>query len=122
VARNAHFNFNRLGVFVDEYVVNMYGTTGSELHGGLETDRLVVGWAVSVQPRQSVGGMTGNAERIAIPLDFERMLAQDPGEAARWRSMVRDAFERAISAGMVVGGFTVDRAAGVAHYILTAPA
>lgn len=45
VARNAHLNFNRLGVVADRYVPNMYGEeTGSPLHEGLGTDRLVVRW------------------------------------------------------------------------------
>ena len=41
-ARNAHLNFNRLGVRLIEYVENMYGITASPLHHGLATDRLVV--------------------------------------------------------------------------------
>lgn len=44
VARNAHFNLNRLGVRVEEYVPQMYGETGSKLHEGLGTDRFVVAW------------------------------------------------------------------------------
>ena len=41
-ARNAHLNFNRLGVSLIDYVENMYGITASPLHLGLATDRLVV--------------------------------------------------------------------------------
>jgi predicted GNAT superfamily acetyltransferase len=41
-ARNAHLNFNRLGVHVVDYVPNMYGVTRSPLHLGLPTDRLIV--------------------------------------------------------------------------------
>jgi predicted GNAT superfamily acetyltransferase len=44
IARNAHLNFNRLGVRVAEYVENMYGITDSVLHGGVPTDRLIVAW------------------------------------------------------------------------------
>lgn len=44
VARNAHFNLNRLGVRVEEYVPEMYGETGSPLHRGLGTDRFLVAW------------------------------------------------------------------------------
>ena len=43
-AGNAHFNLNVLGARPTEYVANMYGETGSLLHGGLETDRLIVEW------------------------------------------------------------------------------
>jgi predicted GNAT superfamily acetyltransferase len=46
VARNAHLNFNVLGVRVSEYVPNMYGETGSDLHAGIGTDRLIVQWPV----------------------------------------------------------------------------
>ncbi len=47
VARNAHLNFNKLGVGVAEYVEQMYGDTDSELHRGLGTDRFVVAWPVA---------------------------------------------------------------------------
>lgn len=58
VARNAHLNFNRLGVEADEYVVNMYGEeTGSRLHRGLGTDRFVVRWELrSDRALQSIAG------------------------------------------------------------------
>ncbi len=45
VARNAHFNFNRLGAHPSEYVIDMYGAdTGSILHSGLGTDRFIMQW------------------------------------------------------------------------------
>jgi predicted GNAT superfamily acetyltransferase len=48
VARNAHFNFNRLGVRVAEYVIDMYGRdTDSALHRGLGTDRFIVVWEIA---------------------------------------------------------------------------
>lgn len=46
-ARNAHLNINRLGARPVEYVPNMYGETGSRLHGGLGTDRFVVEWEIA---------------------------------------------------------------------------
>lgn len=51
VARNAHFNINRLGVTMDEYVPDMYGRSDSELHR-LGTDRFIVRWGLA-------GGITG---------------------------------------------------------------
>ena len=44
MAANAKFNLNALGACPTEYVDDMYGDTGSTLHGGLDTDRLVVKW------------------------------------------------------------------------------
>ncbi len=51
VARNAHFNINRLGALPREYVPNMYGdNTGSVLHGAMPTDRFVYHWDLDVEP------------------------------------------------------------------------
>src|SRR5262249_9654440 len=41
-AKNAYFNIHRLGATVREYGPGMYGDTGSPLHLGLPTDRLIV--------------------------------------------------------------------------------
>jgi len=54
VARNAHLNFNKLGVRVTEYVEDMYGETDSELHRGLGTDRFVVAWPVARHESESL--------------------------------------------------------------------
>jgi predicted GNAT superfamily acetyltransferase len=43
-ALNAHLNFTKLGVIVDEYEMNVYGTSHSPLHGGNPTDRFVCEW------------------------------------------------------------------------------
>jgi predicted GNAT superfamily acetyltransferase len=48
VARNAHLNFNVFGARAVKYVRDMYGRiTGSDLHRGVGTDRLIVAWAVN---------------------------------------------------------------------------
>ena len=44
VAVNAHLNFRRLGVVVEEYVVNAYGDSVSPLHKGAPTDRFIAQW------------------------------------------------------------------------------
>jgi predicted GNAT superfamily acetyltransferase len=46
VLRNGYINFHKLGVTVESYAEDMYGTTESILHGGIPTDRLVVAWPV----------------------------------------------------------------------------
>lgn len=43
-AMNAHLNFNKLGVVVEEYAENMYGESTSPLHRGNPTDRFVAEW------------------------------------------------------------------------------
>jgi chorismate synthase len=46
-AMNAHLNFAKLGVVVDEYEVNVYGVSHSPLHGGNPTDRFVCEWKIN---------------------------------------------------------------------------
>src|ERR1700730_15579957 len=43
-AMNAHLNFARLGVVVEEYEENVYGESTSPLHKGNPTDRFVAEW------------------------------------------------------------------------------
>lgn len=43
-ALNAHLNFAKLGVVVEEYEENVYGESSSPLHRGSPTDRFVAEW------------------------------------------------------------------------------
>jgi predicted GNAT superfamily acetyltransferase len=45
-ALNAHLNFSKLGVVVEEYEINVYGTSSSPLHAGNPTDRFVAEWHI----------------------------------------------------------------------------
>ena len=44
VAVNAHLNFRRLGVIVEEFLLDVYGASSSPLHSGAPTDRFVAQW------------------------------------------------------------------------------
>jgi predicted GNAT superfamily acetyltransferase len=46
-ALNAHLNFARLGVIVEEYAENVYGDSTSPLHAGTPTDRFVAEWRLT---------------------------------------------------------------------------
>lgn len=46
-ALNAHLNFARLGVVVEEYDENIYGDSSSPLHRGTPTDRFVAEWRLT---------------------------------------------------------------------------
>ena len=43
-AVNAHLNFRRLGVLVEDYVEDVYGESSSVLHRGNPTDRFIAQW------------------------------------------------------------------------------
>jgi predicted GNAT superfamily acetyltransferase len=46
-AMNAHLNFAKLGVVVDEYEENVYGVSSSPLHAGTPTDRFIAEWKLN---------------------------------------------------------------------------
>jgi predicted GNAT superfamily acetyltransferase len=47
-AMNAHLNFTKLGVVVEEYEENVYGESSSVLHRGTPTDRFVAEWHITL--------------------------------------------------------------------------
>lgn len=127
VARNAHLNLNRLGTQVEEYVPDMYGDTGSELHA-FGTDRFVVSWRVKpTGPRDlpeppaawlkaplangadassnGTGEVEGPLMRIEVPPDVETMRVS---EAQAWRDATRPQFVRLLASGYRVAGFVAD--------------
>jgi chorismate synthase len=120
VARNAHINFNKLGVSVDEYVPNMYGVTDSPLHGGIETDRLVVAWRLKPGRREAGSERRSDELTIEIPADFETLVRTDPARATQWRMETRAAFTKALTDGFAVRGVELDTGSN-ARYLLERP-
>lgn len=105
VARNAHLNLARLGARVVEYVPDLYGAdTGSPLHAGLPTDRLVVRWGLLAGnanvPNDSVsdGGGPNDGAHAEDPLvtpvaaDASPAPAEPMPDAERVRLAVPDDF------------------------------
>jgi predicted GNAT superfamily acetyltransferase len=152
VARNAHLNFNVLGTRAVRYVRDMYGdNTGSELHRGIGTDRLIVAWDVNdtaLAARKlevssarktfwNAAKLIGDAERLetrtkkwaqegillalAVPMDIAAIQAENPKLAAKWRSETRAAFQSTFDAGYVVSGFMSDKTPPRGYYLLSKP-
>ena len=122
-ARNAHINLNVFGVRVVEYVRDMYGdNTGSDLHRGIGTDRLVVEWATKdsalARRRKEIAAApkAKNALRVEIPRDVTSMLRQDPARAREWRTSTRDQLTRALKTRRI-DGFVIE--GDRAFYLLT---
>lgn len=144
IAKNAHLNLNVLGARVVRYVPDMYGDTGSPLHHGLATDRLVVvcETAHPAVPASSlldakdvltpiltpmpyaddrharVGGETLPRLRLEIPSEFGQLLASAPAVARTWHAATREHFQWALEGGYVVIGLRRDAASGRSFYIL----
>lgn len=113
-ARNAHLNFNVFGVRAEEYVRDMYGeNTGSELHRGIGTDRLVVAWPVKERAlerrRKEIAraAKATNVLRVEVPRDVTSLLRSDPGRARQWREATRNALAPAMKTHRI-DGFTID--------------
>jgi predicted GNAT superfamily acetyltransferase len=67
VAQNANLNLNALGADIESYVPEMYGShTGSDLHSGLGTDRLVALWKIADPkvPRAIGGALPAPAPKL----------------------------------------------------------
>lgn len=151
VARNAYLNFNRLGVRLSEYVQDMYGITDSVLHGGIATDRLIVAWPTHdkeiderladaeraiesydcqnspIADDEWIAGAAGAAilphcVRVEIPADGERLLLEEPVQAAAWRQSVRTSMQWGLSAGYTVTAFFADEQTQRSFYLMTKPA
>ena len=144
-ARNAHLNVNRLRVRVIDYVVNMYGSTGSPLHFGTATDRLIV--SCSTTPEPSVTPTTtplltgleaapiltaaprstdrihaGDRPRtvmVEIPWDIQAVVAESVTVADRWRIATRQSFQWAFLHDYRVTAFHRDHASSRSFYVLT---
>jgi predicted GNAT superfamily acetyltransferase len=128
-ARNAHFNLNRLGVTVDTFADNFYGTdyntdpAQKTAEGpGLQSDRLFANWNLNA-PRvaalasgSSISMSEKPAATIAIPAEWSALIREDVNTARREQQRVRTEFKQAFAAGLVCAGF--ERAAGQSKYLL----
>lgn len=89
-ALNAHLNFAKLGVVVEEYAENIYGDSSSPLHRGTPTDRFIAEWRLAtphVERRITAGGraLIRDASLTSAPLVNPSEATEDwllPGTAA----------------------------------------
>lgn len=128
VARNAHFNLNRLGATIAEFVPDMYGATDSDLHR-LGTDRFIARWSVhgctgeAGSPCDRVAGgelpfvgrpgcngrLPPGADVIEVPVprDIDALAEGSFEEALAWRRSNGAALASLFSEGYEIVGFRV---------------
>jgi predicted GNAT superfamily acetyltransferase len=147
VARNAHFNINRLRAFPAEYVPNMYGAnTGSTLHGALPTDRFIVSWDLDRAPTLPLGVDTPAADddalpllnpldsasapgcvpsgdaatvRVQVPVDSHGLAGRSADLAAQWRFAVRNVVSPLMATGYRVARFVRARGDQLPYYVFS---
>ncbi|HXF72090.1 MAG TPA: GNAT family N-acetyltransferase [Actinomycetota bacterium] len=147
-ARNAKFNFCKLGVVADRFIPNCYGEMTDLLNRGDRSDRFLVRWdlgrrpagrpmvpgperelLVARGPREApepvrVADPTPEAEgswRVDIPGDLPGLRERDPGLLRAWRDATAEAFEACLGMGMVVAAFSPGGRSGLPFYHLALP-
>jgi len=121
--RNIVFNLKKLGAVGTDYIVNAYGI-GLGLNAGLETDRLLVTWALPTgDPQPTTGGNVPMVNQIAtsrrglpvpvghtfdhrartiglrVPWDIYEISRNDRGLATAWREVTRCLFRHYLDQG-----------------------
>lgn len=112
---NAHFNFNKLGVIADRYLLDFYGRDAASFLHQTGTDRLWVSWFISRERAAPIAG--GDQVVIEIPPDINALIEHSPETAMKWRAETRRAFTDALKAGYIVTSFVRDHEVG--KYLLT---
>jgi len=129
-ARNAYFNLNRLGVTVDTYADNFYGTdyNADPTQGerpGLQSDRLFANWSLdSARVKALATGSVWSAPgkpvgAISIPGNWTTLVREDIVQARTEQQRVRSEFKQAFLEGLVCAGF--ERSAEQPKYLLFLP-
>jgi predicted GNAT superfamily acetyltransferase len=119
--KNAHFNFVHLGAVARRYIPNCYGVTGSALHAGLPTDRLVAEWWLGSERVKSILAdhappVKESAERVSLPAELAAIRESDRAAATRVQTGASEQFQKLFAKGYVATG--VESRDGATNYLL----
>lgn len=119
LARNAHFNLNRLGATIRKYLPNFYGTDyftkyreGGEL--GLDSDRLYCEWnlksekVIALSKGKNYAEKGAVVKKIEIPPDWDALLKTNLEKAIAAQEKVKREFQTAFAKGLVCRSFERD--------------
>lgn len=131
-SRNAHFNLNRLGVTVDSYIDNFYGTDyfadptqAEEDLPGLQSDRLLARWELNAPRVEALGsGLMPTIEAapvasVEIPAEWSALVKRDTQRAREVQACVRSEFKKLFAEGLVCKA--LERGDQVSRYLLFEP-
>ena len=127
LARNAHFNLNRLGATIKKYIPNYYGTDYYTAHlggekQGLDSDRLVAEWdlngakVIALSEDQNFEETAAAVRKIEIPNDWNNLVKSDLERAVAEQNRVGEEFQRAFSENLICRAF--ERNAAPPKYLL----
>ena len=115
---NAFLNFERLGVIVEEYHLNVYGESTSVLHRGAPTDRFIAQWRLDCPRVRRLAAGNGEPDGAAGGADAPATPVIETSPAGEWLAPARLSLgcsEPALDVA-VPGGFSemLSRDAGLA--------
>lgn len=128
VRRNAIVNLVKLGVDIEGFEVDFYGSMTDAINADDPSDRLFAWWRLA-SPRATAASLgrlhrMDTAELVAtgrdvieveLPDDIVSLRSSDPAAAAQWRVAVREALVAAFAEGFTVvgvsaaGGYVLER-------------
>lgn len=142
IARNAAFNFRKLGVHFVEYFEDFYGQMRDGVNAGQASDRMFVSWRLDRPTRDTPSRaldavatsamnyalkvsntgepITADVPRsttyaaVQIPADVETLRGENRELAGQWRTSLRDAITGLVADGWELAGFRHD-----ATYVFT---
>lgn len=137
IARNAGFNFGKLGVVGSAFLPNFYGPMTDAINSGDDSDRFEVSWRLDTPLRSRVDDDPGAAlldvdeegrprrtdvpvgpgARVPVPGDYAALRSSGDSTARAWRHTTRAAFARCFEAGLIAvafgrGGYVFDEKRG----------
>ena len=116
LARNAHFNIERLGVTIETYMPNFYGT-GAEANESkiqvmnVDSDRFFADWhlnspkVVALSKGEKYAEPGTVARTIAIPPDWNTLVVEDTKTAIAEQERIKRECLEAFAEGLIVRGF-----------------
>ena len=119
--KNAYFNLVRLGAIARVLIPNCYGITGSALHAGLPTDRLVAEWWLdSVRVKSILANIAlpsdDSTRQIPLPSNIREIKSADAAEGARIQTAAREQFQKLFASGFVAT--SIEQGDETTEYIL----
>ncbi len=117
LARNAFFNIERLGVTINTYMPNYYGTDAEasaeqkSAQQGVDSDRLFADWhltspKVAALAKGEKFVETGEIiKTVEIPPNWNELVVCDTKKAIAEQERIKHEFQTAFSEGLIVRGF-----------------
>lgn len=127
LARNAHFNLNRLGATIQKYVPNFYGTDYFTNHLetgklGLDSDRLYADWilddekVVALSKGENFAETGEILQKVEVPADWNKLKNQDIQKAIGEQKRIKHELSEAFKKDLIIRAF--ERSETAPKYLL----